>query len=326
MRISDALRAELWREVSRHLEIEESGRSLLSLVRRELEVDGLVIRRFDEARGELFTVVGGDGGRTPLPTPKRTELAVWGRVGAVTSWLSRGDTGLGRLLVPEGVDGPVAAVPLLDEDRLEGVLVVAGQDAKDAAMLLQEAVAVALANDTRLAELQRLREAAESDRRALLVRLERQDVTDAIIGANAGLREVMERVNQVARTEAPVLILGETGAGKEVVARAVHARSRRASGPFLRVNCGAIPTELVDSELFGHEKGSFTGAIGLRKGWFERADGGTLFLDEVAELPPAAQVRLLRVLQDGTFQRVGGQDTQTVDVRILAAKIGRAHV
>jgi transcriptional regulator with GAF, ATPase, and Fis domain len=116
-----------------------------------------------------------------------------------------------------------------------------------------------------------------------------------------------------------VLILGETGAGKEVVARAIHARSRRARGPFLRVNCGAIPTELVDSELFGHEKGAFTGAIALRKGWFERADGGTLFLDEVAELPPAAQVRLLRVLQDGTFQRVGGQDTHTVDVRILAA-------
>jgi transcriptional regulator with GAF, ATPase, and Fis domain len=182
-----------------------------------------------------------------------------------------------------------------------------------------EPFAVALTNDQRLHELARLREAAEQDRSALLTRLARQDVSDAVVGSERGLREVMARVTQVARTDAPVLILGETGAGKEVVARAVHTQSRREGGPFLRVNCGAIPTELVDSELFGHEKGSFTGAIAQRKGWFERADGGTLFLDEVAELPAAAQVRLLRVLQDGSFQRVGGQDSRTVDVRIVAA-------
>ena len=129
----------------------------------------------------------------------------------------------------------------------------------------------------------------------------------------------MERVDRVARLDVPVLILGETGAGKEVVARAIHARSRRAGGPFLRVNCGAIPAGLIDSELFGHERGSFTGAVGERKGWFERADGGTLFLDEIGELPPDAQVRLLRVLQDGTLERVGGHRQITVDVRIVAA-------
>ena len=139
------------------------------------------------------------------------------------------------------------------------------------------------------------------------------------MGAASGLRSVMERVEQVSRTDAPVLVLGETGSGKEVVARAIHSRSARARGPFLRVNCGAIPSELVDSELFGHEKGSFTGAISTRKGWFERADGGTLFLDEIGELPPAAQVRLLRVLQDGSFERVGGQRMLHADVRIVAA-------
>ncbi|TVQ06908.1 MAG: sigma-54-dependent Fis family transcriptional regulator [Balneolaceae bacterium] len=142
---------------------------------------------------------------------------------------------------------------------------------------------------------------------------------DMVIGANKGLKTVMERVKLVANSDLPVLILGETGSGKEVVAREIHQQSPRHRGPFIRVNCGAIPSELIDSELFGHQKGSFTGAIETRLGWFERADGGTLFLDEVGELPLAAQVRLLRVLQDGTFERVGGGKPIHVDVRIVAA-------
>src|SRR4029453_8506677 len=109
------------------------------------------------------------------------------------------------------------------------------------------------------------------------------------------------------------------GTGKEVVSRAIHTRSTRGAAPFIRVNCGAIPSELVDSQLFGHERGSFTGAADTRKGWFERADGGTLFLDEIGELPLPAQVRLLRVLQDGFIERVGGQQPLKVDVRIVAA-------
>ena len=184
---------------------------------------------------------------------------------------------------------------------------------------LLEPFAVWLDNDRRLRELSALREAAEADKQSLLSRLGRHDISDTIIGIDTGLRPVMERVALVAPTAAPVLILGETGSGKEVVARTIHDRSRRASGPFLRVNCGAIPTELVDSELFGHERGSFTGAVGDRKGWFERADGGTLFLDECGELTPAAQVRLLRILQDGTFERVGSEHSVTVDVRVIAA-------
>jgi transcriptional regulator with GAF, ATPase, and Fis domain len=129
----------------------------------------------------------------------------------------------------------------------------------------------------------------------------------------------MERVALVARSDVPVLILGETGSGKEVIARAIHDRSQRARGPFIRVNCGAIPPELIDSELFGHEKGSFTGAAATRRGWFERANGGTLFLDEIGELPLAAQVRLLRVLQDGLFERVGGEQPLKAEVRLVAA-------
>ena len=142
---------------------------------------------------------------------------------------------------------------------------------------------------------------------------------DAIIGASDGLATVMQRVELVGPSDVPVLVLGETGSGKEVIARCLHARSQRRAGPFVRVNCGAIPPELVDSQLFGHERGSFTGATDRRQGWFERADGGTLFLDEIGELPPAAQVRLLRVLQDGTIERVGGQSSVRVDCRIIAA-------
>ena len=129
----------------------------------------------------------------------------------------------------------------------------------------------------------------------------------------------MERVQLVSQSDVPVLILGETGTGKEVVARAIHNRSTRGAGPFIRVNCGAIPSELIDSQLFGHERGSFTGASETRQGWFERADRGTLFLDEIGELPLPAQVRLLRVLQDGYIERVGGHQPIHVDVRMVAA-------
>ncbi|HEY1075434.1 MAG TPA: sigma-54 dependent transcriptional regulator [Fontimonas sp.] len=161
--------------------------------------------------------------------------------------------------------------------------------------------------------------AAEADRQNLLTRLGRQSLNETVIGADLGLRRVMQRVDQVAATDATVLILGETGAGKEVVARAIHERSSRATGPFVRVNCGAVPPDLIDSELFGHEKGSFTGAVGARRGWFERADGGTLFLDEIGELTPAVQIRLLRVLQDSIVQRVGSERDISVNVRVIAA-------
>ncbi len=320
------LLADVYEEVCHHLEIAESAADLVAALHRWLPVTGLVVRRWDAERGTLATVaVAGSSVPLGMPvaiaSPRRDALLAWALHGFPQAWLSRGETSLGRLVVPEEVDGPAAACALVEDGELVGVLVLVG-DLRAHVDVLRSLVApftVALANDRRLHELARLREAAEMDRQALLSRLDRTDVSDAIVGAETGLREVMRRVDQVAPTDAPVLILGETGSGKEVVARAIHARCRRAKGPFLRVNCGAIPSELVDSELFGHEKGSFTGAIAQRKGWFERADGGTLFLDEVGELPAAAQVRLLRVLQDGTFERVGGQQSHSVDVRIVAA-------
>ncbi|MGH8480028.1 MAG: sigma 54-interacting transcriptional regulator, partial [Gammaproteobacteria bacterium] len=140
-----------------------------------------------------------------------------------------------------------------------------------------------------------------------------------LVGASEGLRAVMENVRQVAATDASVLLLGETGTGKEVIARAIHASSTRKDQALITLNCAAIPRDLVESELFGHEKGAFTGALARKLGRFELADKGTLFLDELGELPLDLQAKLLRVLQEGEFERVGGTETRKVDVRILAA-------
>jgi transcriptional regulator with GAF, ATPase, and Fis domain len=171
----------------------------------------------------------------------------------------------------------------------------------------------------RIRELAELRARAEAENQSLLARLGRNSLSDVIVGAQSGLKPAMDRVDQVARSDLPVLLLGETGSGKEVLARAIHDRSPRNEKPFIRVNCGAIPPELADSELFGHERGSFTGAVEQRRGWFEQADGGSLLFDEIGELPLPVQVRLLRVLQDGHVTRVGGEKAMSLDVRIIAA-------
>ena len=142
---------------------------------------------------------------------------------------------------------------------------------------------------------------------------------DDIIGESPALKTVMQQVKLVAPTDSTVLILGETGTGKELIARAIHARSHRRAGPFIKVNCAAIPASLIATELFGHEKGAFTGAMQRRLGRFEAADGGTIFLDEVGELPLEIQITLLRVLQEREFERVGSSHSVSVDVRIVAA-------
>ena len=141
----------------------------------------------------------------------------------------------------------------------------------------------------------------------------------SLVGTSRAIGQVRQMMQQVADTEASVLILGESGTGKEVVARNLHYHSKRRDGPFVPVNCGAIPAELLESELFGHEKGAFTGAITSRAGRFELANGGTLFLDEIGDMPLPMQVKLLRVLQERTFERVGSNKTQNADVRIIAA-------
>jgi transcriptional regulator with GAF, ATPase, and Fis domain len=184
--------------------------------------------------------------------------------------------------------------------------------------LLKEPFTIALSNAVEHLEVVKLKDILTDDNRYLHGELRRLS-GDEIIGANFGLRNVIEQVRQVAQLNSPVLLLGETGVGKDVIANAIHYSSHQADGPFVKVNCGAIPDTLIDSELFGHEKGAFTGALTQKRGRFERADNGTIFLDEIGELPQQAQVRLLRVLQEKEIERVGGTKTIALNIRIIVA-------
>lgn len=185
-------------------------------------------------------------------------------------------------------------------------------------LLLHEPFAIAMANTLRHQEVLRLKEMLAEDNRDLRRQLLNSSGID-VIGADFGLRDVMRMVQQVAPLGTPVLLLGESGVGKEVLANVIHQYSPRRDGPLVKVNSGAIPDTLLDSELFGHEKGAFTGAITQKRGRFERADKGTIFLDEIGELPLPAQIRLLRVLQCREIERVGGTRPIPVDTRVIAA-------
>jgi transcriptional regulator with GAF, ATPase, and Fis domain len=184
--------------------------------------------------------------------------------------------------------------------------------------LLHDPFSIALSNYLRHREVLRLKDLLADDNQYLQSELHRLSGNE-IVGERFGLKDVMRLVNAVAPMESAVLLLGETGVGKEVIANAIHYSSPRRSGPLVKVNCGAIPEGLIDNELFGHEKGAFTGATTMMRGRFERAEAGTIFLDEVGELPLAAQVRLLRVLQDKVIERVGGSEPVGVNVRVIAA-------
>jgi formate hydrogenlyase transcriptional activator len=175
------------------------------------------------------------------------------------------------------------------------------------------------ATGTDINDRKRAEDRTQNENLALREEIEQSSMFEEIVGSSAALRLVLSQVSKVAPTDSTVLILGETGTGKELLARAIHNRSRRSKRAFIRVNCGAIPPSLIESELFGHEKGSFTGALQRRIGRFEMADGGTIFLDEVGELPSDIQIALLRVLQEREFERLGGSQTISVDVRIIAA-------
>jgi transcriptional regulator with GAF, ATPase, and Fis domain len=185
--------------------------------------------------------------------------------------------------------------------------------------LLGEIFANAFARERAFAEIRRLHERLEAENVVLREELAGLQGFEDLVGRSARWQRVLEQIQQVAGTDASVLLLGETGTGKDVVAHAIHTRSRRKDRPFVRVNCAALPSSLIESEFFGHEKGAFTGALARRLGRFELADGGTIFLDEIGDLAPELQVKLLRVLQQGEFERLGSTRTIRVDARVIAA-------
>jgi len=230
--------------------------------------------------------------------------------------------GLGQL--PQPAEEWIASVRQLPEPP-EIIVISEEEDPHMRAALLAGGAYAVLNNDLGEEELaaafrtllRRLREDATGRLKA--ARLERPVSLGDFASGSLVMGQVISTARRVARSNATILLLGETGVGKERLARAIHRESSRSTGPFIPLNCGALPEGLLESELFGHEKGAFTGAIRSRRGYFELAHGGTLFLDEIGELPLPLQVKLLRALEDRTFQRLGGEKTVRVDVRIMAA-------
>jgi len=217
-----------------------------------------------------------------------------------------------------------AGQPLIFKGKTLGVLAVFSrahidQDQFEWLRTFADHAAVSIANAQAFDELTRLRRQIELERDHLREEVREVLAFGDIIGESPALKGLLRQVERVAPTDASVLLLGETGTGKELIARAIHKRSKRSSRAFISVNCAAIPSSIVASELFGHEKGAFTGAIHRRQGRFELADGGTIFLDEVGELPAETQIMLLKVLQERQFERIGGTAPIRVDVRIIAA-------
>jgi transcriptional regulator with GAF, ATPase, and Fis domain len=301
-------------------------------IRSHIPADGIILTHHDSEQGCLMvlaqaTARGGTLLDLALPMPQELRGFV-DRPDASTVIVDRAERyPTARPWIESGQMGAQASLlvmRLVLEARVVGaVTLYAAQSGRfteeHAALLslLREPFAIALSNCIRFGQVLKLKEQLADDNRFLQKEL--MVSGEEVIGADFGLQQVMAMVSQVAPLASPVLLLGETGAGKEVIATAIHNLSPRRQGPFIKVNCGAIPKGLMDSELFGHEKGAFTGALGRKRGRFERAHGGTIFLDEIGEMEPEAQVRLLRVLQEREIERVGGSEAVPVDIRVIAA-------
>ncbi|MBU1276129.1 MAG: sigma 54-interacting transcriptional regulator [Proteobacteria bacterium] len=316
------------------LEIEKALHDCFMFIRRFIPADDmrLYLNASEKGLVEYMAIATAEGGRAqdihiPMSPElrRRMELAARTDQAEVINAQDTTDV-LGSLAGPLGLaNSSLLNLPLIiDEVQLGAVALRTSEAAhytQDHARLfsvLRRPWAIALSNSNRFKQLQKLQELLADDNKYLQGELRRL-AGQEIIGADFGLKGVMEMVRQVARLVSPVLLLGETGAGKGVIASAIHDLSLRSGGPLIKINCGAIPQTLMDSELFGHEKGAFTGALNTKRGHFERAHGGTIFLDEIGELTPQAQVRLLRVLEDKEVVRVGGNEPIKLDIRIMAA-------
>jgi transcriptional regulator with GAF, ATPase, and Fis domain len=257
----------------------------------------------------------GDGDVSIIAVP----LGVQGEIGVIVAGSERADFPVQTERLLLGVAANQAAIVLQEARLLSEQQRIAKELDQRVGERTEE---LAAANDelrTALEENKRLKDQLHKENIALREEIDQASMFEEIIGSSDPLRKLLAQVGKVAASESAVLILGETGTGKELIARAIHKRSRRAARAFIAVNCGAIPESLVASTLFGHEKGAFTGATQRRLGRFEAANGGTLFLDEVGDLPTDVQVALLRVLQEREIERVGGDKPIPVDVRVLAA-------
>ena len=218
------------------------------------------------------------------------------------------------------------ALPLTKHGELLGVVDFVSLEARtftnQELRLLQDVsdmVSIAVSNALAYEQINVLKEQLQVENRMLQDEIVQRSIYEEIVGSSPSLQRVLSAIDKVARTDSTVLVTGETGTGKELVAHAIHRRSPRAARALVKVNCAALPSELIASELFGHEKGAFTGALQQRIGRFEAANGGTIFLDEIGELKPEMQIALLRVLQEKEFERVGGNRTLRTDVRVITA-------
>ena len=333
-------RNEFFREVTSRicgtLEIEEALFSTLVFLRQTIPVDRMVLQRYESSLDSMRSLVIATpaGGRSvdllaPISLEARRDAST--RYNPDVQDVYYFEDPYRERLAKELLDfHRVRATSLLilvlrsGNQRL-GTMVVMTEGVQkfspvqiELLSLLRDPFAIALSNVLQHREVLKLKDLLADDNRYLNREL-RQHSGDEIIGINYGLRGVMHKVQQVAILDSPVLLLGETGVGKDVIAHAIHHASSRSHGPFISVNCGAIPESLIDSELFGHEKGAFTGALSQMRGRFERADRGTIFLDEIGELPLSAQVRFLKVLQHKVIERVGSSEPVSLNIRIIAA-------
>jgi len=316
------------------LEIEKALSSCFEFLQGVIPIDELMLVVYDRELGSttITALADSTGGRscaehTPLPSCLRREFEEEVELHIRTRRINAFDDPIVSYVARRRhwEESSLLVNRLIVDGQYVGALVarVEGRDRyTDEHLhlwaLVNEPCAIALANNQQYREVSRLKDLLADDKSYLEEELRKASGV-RLVGAEFGLKRVMEGVRLVAPLMSPVLITGQTGTGKELIANAIHDLSPRRDGPLIKVNCGAIPDTLVDSELFGYEKGAFTGAYEQKRGRFERAHRGTIFLDEVSELPPAAQVRLLRVLQEKEIERVGGGTPMKVDVRVVSA-------
>ncbi len=276
-----------------------------------------------KASAGLYTNLNGEYRRIPLGALKIGRIAQ-GEGPMATNDVPNDDRLPNKAWLHENGLRSFAGYPLTFRGELLGVVAMFGRRAMtqgefDRLALFANQAAIAIKNAQLFSEVEHLKNQLQAENLYLKEEIKLLHYFEDIIGQSPAITAVLRKVEQVAPTDSTVLIQGETGTGKELIARAIHNLSPRKARPLVRVNCGAIPANLVESELFGHEKGAFTGAVQRRIGRFELADGGTIFLDEVGELPLDAQVKLLRVLQEREVERVGSGHSTKVDVRVIAA-------